>query len=135
MHYVGIDVHKRYLAVCVLNKSGEVVSERRRLGNTAEAVLELDAAGNSSGPPPSNERSCATECTKRRVKTFFSPFNRSEDVGPVRTPSRYQAQRPPDGGLLHPCAPLFQRRERRRAVPSPRAAHASGEARGTPAST
>lgn len=41
MHYVGIDVHKRYLTVCALNKSGEVVSERRRLGNTAEAVLEF----------------------------------------------------------------------------------------------
>lgn len=39
MHYVGIDLHKRYVSVCALAKSGEVVSERRRLSNTAEAIL------------------------------------------------------------------------------------------------
>lgn len=39
MHYVGIDLHKRYVTVCALNKSGEVVAEYRRLSNTAEAVL------------------------------------------------------------------------------------------------
>ncbi|NIM49665.1 MAG: IS110 family transposase [Gemmatimonadales bacterium] len=39
MHYVGIDLHKRYVTVCALDKSGEVVAEYRRLSNTAEAVL------------------------------------------------------------------------------------------------
>jgi hypothetical protein len=38
MHYVGFDLHKRYVTVCALNKSGEVVAEYRRLSNTAETV-------------------------------------------------------------------------------------------------
>ena len=39
MHYVGIDLHKRYVSVCALDKGGKVVSERRRLSHTAEGIL------------------------------------------------------------------------------------------------
>jgi transposase len=39
MYYAGIDLHKKYLTLCVLNKEGEVVLQHRRLSNTIEAVL------------------------------------------------------------------------------------------------
>lgn len=40
MYYVGIDLHKRYLTLCVLDGVGEVVAEHPRLRNTREAILE-----------------------------------------------------------------------------------------------
>ena len=39
MYYVGIDLHRKYLTVCVLDSDGAVVAEVRRLPTTAEAVL------------------------------------------------------------------------------------------------
>lgn len=41
MYYVGVDLHKHYLTVCVLDRGGEGVAEHRRLRNTREAILEV----------------------------------------------------------------------------------------------
>ena len=56
MHYVGIDLHKKYLTVCALNKSGEVMAEHRRLANTAEAVLGM--LGELEGPVAAARKLC-----------------------------------------------------------------------------
>lgn len=41
MYYVGVDLHKHYLTVCILDRGGEVVAEHSRLRNTREAILEV----------------------------------------------------------------------------------------------
>lgn len=41
MYYVGVDLHKHYLTVCILDRRGEVMAEHPRLRNTREAVLEV----------------------------------------------------------------------------------------------
>lgn len=38
MYYAGLDLHKRYLTLCVLDKSGQVMREQRKLPPTLEAV-------------------------------------------------------------------------------------------------
>jgi transposase len=37
-YYAGLDLHKRYLTLCVLDSPGQVVREQRRLASTVEAV-------------------------------------------------------------------------------------------------
>lgn len=38
MYYAGLDLHKRYLTLCVLDSAGQLVREQRRLASTLEAV-------------------------------------------------------------------------------------------------
>jgi transposase len=45
-YYAGLDLHKKYLTLCVLDRSGQVVWEQRRLLPTVEAVTaQLPADG------------------------------------------------------------------------------------------
>jgi transposase len=44
-YYAGLDLHKRYLTVCVLDREGQVVREQRRLAPTLEAVLAQFPSG------------------------------------------------------------------------------------------
>lgn len=41
MYYVGIDLHRRYSTVCVLDSAGAVVAESRRVPNEGEVILRL----------------------------------------------------------------------------------------------
>jgi transposase len=45
-YYAGLDLHKRYLTLCVLDSAGQVIREQRRLPPTLEAVTaQLPADG------------------------------------------------------------------------------------------
>ena len=39
MYYVGLDLHKRYVTACVLDRDGTVVARERRLGTSADVLL------------------------------------------------------------------------------------------------
>ena len=39
MYYVGLDLHKRYVTACVIDKDGAVVARERRLGTSVEVLL------------------------------------------------------------------------------------------------
>lgn len=39
MYYVGLDLHKRYVTACVIDRNGAVVGRERRLGTSPEALL------------------------------------------------------------------------------------------------
>jgi transposase len=39
MYYVGLDLHKRYVTACVIDKEGTVLARERRLGTSAEVLL------------------------------------------------------------------------------------------------
>jgi transposase len=39
MYYVGLDLHKRYVTACVIDKDGAVVARERRLGTSIDVLL------------------------------------------------------------------------------------------------
>ena len=39
-YYAGLDLHKRYFTICVLDSLGQVVREQRRLPPTVDAVVQ-----------------------------------------------------------------------------------------------
>jgi transposase len=39
MYYVGLNLHKRYVTACVIDKDGAVVARERRLGTGIDVLL------------------------------------------------------------------------------------------------